>query len=131
MKAVTFSDDMNGWAAGRGGTIIKIDNAATGINNPSSGRSRQMLIQNYPNPFTSLTTISYSLTRPGMVRLSIYDLSGRHIAMLVNEMRPAGNHTVQWNGTDDAGGQLSSGIYICKLISGAGMQSKIMMVVQR
>ncbi len=128
LKAVTFSDNMNGWATGRGGTIIKIDNAATGINNPSSGRSSQLQIQNYPNPFTSQTTISFRLTRPGMVSLSIYDLSGRHIALLVNEMRQAGTHAVEWDGTDDAGRQVSSGVYICKLISGAEMKSKIIIL---
>ncbi len=57
--------------------------------------------------------------------------TGRQIAILVNEIKPAGNHTVQWEGTDDSGRQVSSGVFICKLISGEGMESKIIMMVQR
>lgn len=128
LKAVTFSDDMNGWATGRGGTIIKIDNAATGINIPTYDKSSSLQIQNYPNPVASQTTISFRLTRPGMAILSIYDLSGRCISKLVNEIKPAGTHNVQWNGTDDAGRHVSPGVYICKLISGSEMGSRMMIV---
>ncbi len=128
LKAVTFSDDMNGWAAGRGGTIIKIDNSATGIKFPSFGKTSQLQIENYPNPFASQTTISFHLTQPGMTRLTIYDLSGRNISMLVNEIRPAGTHNIRWDGTDDAGKQVSPGVYICKMISGAEMKSKIIIL---
>jgi photosystem II stability/assembly factor-like uncharacterized protein len=130
LKAVTFTDEMNGWATGRGGTIIKIDNAATGINIPSYGESSPLQIQNYPNPFTSQTTISFCLTQPGMARLSIYDLSGRYISTLVNEMKPAGTHNVQWDGTNDTGRQISPGVYICKLISGTEMKSKIIILTR-
>jgi len=129
LKAVTFSDEMNGWATGRGGTIIKINNAATGINFPSNGKISHLQIENYPNPFTSQTTISFSLSQPGMARLSIYDLSGRLITSLLNEMKPLGTHTVQWDGSDEAGRQVSSGVYICKLISGAEMKSKVIYLI--
>ena len=131
LKSVIFSDHLNGWAAGRGGTIIKIDNAATGIHTPSSGKKSQVQLQNYPNPFSSQTTISFHLSQPGIVNLSIYDLSGRHIVKLVNERKTSGTHTFQWRGTDETGRKLSSGIYVCKLISGAEMESKIIMMVQQ
>jgi flagellar hook assembly protein FlgD len=131
LKSVTFSDHLNGWAAGRGGTIIKIDNAATGIHTPSSGKKSQLQLQNYPNPFSSQTTISFHLIQPGVVNLSIYDLSGRHIVKLVNERKTSVTHTFQWRGTDNAGRKLSSGIYVCKLISGTEIESKIIMMVQQ
>jgi photosystem II stability/assembly factor-like uncharacterized protein len=130
LRALTFSDNLNGWAAGRGGTIIKIDDAMTGISNPAIDQYNQGLLQNYPNPFTSLTNISYTVTQAGMVRLSIFDLSGRQVAMLVNERKPAGKHTIQWDGTDEYGRFVPSGLYICRLISGEETWSSIMILTR-
>ena len=74
-----------------------------------------MLGQNYPNPFNPSTTISYQLPSATHVTLSVYDINGREIASLVNNMQNAGTHNVTWNGLDDSGSQVSTGVYLYRL----------------
>ncbi|MDR3667563.1 MAG: T9SS type A sorting domain-containing protein [Ignavibacteriaceae bacterium] len=71
------------------------------------------LEQNYPNPFNPSTTINYSLSKAGKVRLSVYDMTGSKVATIVNENKPAGSYTVHFNGRN-----LASGIYLYRLESG-------------
>ncbi|MGD8782682.1 MAG: T9SS type A sorting domain-containing protein, partial [Ignavibacteria bacterium] len=66
----------------------------------------ELSISNYPNPFNPTTTISYSLPSEGKVLVKIYDVLGREVETLVNEIRTAGTHKVEWNGS-----RYSSGIY--------------------
>jgi hypothetical protein len=68
-----------------------------------------------PNPFNPSTTISYSLPQSGRAVLSIYDIRGRVVRMLMNETQEAGEHTAMWNGTDDNGRALASGVYLYRL----------------
>ncbi len=72
--------------------------------------SQYNLSQNYPNPFNPTTSISYGLKVNGKVRLSVYDLTGKEVAVLVDGIQTAGNHEVQFDGTN-----LTSGIYFYKL----------------
>jgi hypothetical protein len=69
-----------------------------------------LLLQNYPNPFNPATTISYRLVAPGEVRLEVYDILGRQVALLADGRMSVGTHTVQW----DAAG-LAAGVYLCRL----------------
>jgi hypothetical protein len=80
--------------------------------------SRVELTQNKPNPFHLKTTIRYSVDRPCHVALKVYDSSGRLVNTLVNEQKPAGTHSVTWNGTCSDGSKLASGVYFCKLQAG-------------
>ena len=74
------------------------------------------LAQNYPNPFNAWTTIGFSLPAPASCRLSIHDLQGRRVRdLLAREDLPAGLHRVAWHGTDDAGGEVASGVYLYRL----------------
>ena len=72
---------------------------------------------NYPNPFNPSTTISFSLNTENTenTEIVIYNLKGQKVKTLVKDMLPAGNHQVIWNGKDDNGKQVSSGIYFYKL----------------
>ena len=65
---------------------------------------------NYPNPFNPQTTINYQLHRKGMVTLSIYDVHGRQVTTMVNEMKAPGNYSVTWNSEGFA-----SGLYFCRI----------------
>jgi hypothetical protein len=58
------------------------------------------ICQNYPNPFNPVTTIEYSVVNPGNVQLIIYNQLGQQIETLVNEVKPAGNHTAVWNASN-------------------------------
>ncbi len=74
--------------------------------------------QNYPNPFNPTTTIEYVLPEAAAVTLSVYDGKGRLVADLENATRPAGTHTVSWNGRDAKGVTVASGIYFYRLTTG-------------
>jgi len=73
------------------------------------------LRQNRPNPFNPRTTIEFSIPAPGPVRLAVFDVSGRRIAILLDEVRPAGTGTAVWDGTDEQGRRAPSGVYFCQL----------------
>ena len=83
------------------------------------------LSQNYPNPFNPTTVISYQLSVNSAVKLKIYDLSGREITTIVNERKPAGRYSVEW----DAKG-LASGIYYYRLEAGNHIETRKMIVMK-
>jgi len=74
-----------------------------------------VLFQNYPNPFNLQTTISFELDTPGRVQLKIFNTLGKEVKNLVNIFKEAGCHEIFWDGTNDFGQEVSSGIYIYQL----------------
>ena len=84
------------------------------------------LYQNYPNPFNPVTSINFRLAKSGVVRLVVYDNLGQSVRTLVNGFRPAGNHLVTWDGTDEAGKKVKSGVYYYRLSQGNFQQTKTM-----
>lgn len=74
---------------------------------------------NYPNPFNPETTIAYSVPSSGPTTLKIYNLKGQVVRTLVSDIRTAGNHKVVWNGKDDNGASVASGMYFYR-VSNAG-----------
>jgi hypothetical protein len=77
--------------------------------------SMDILLQNYPNPFRCSTVISFSLPLSGRTSLKVFDSAGRQVATLVNELRQQGLNTLEWNGRNTSGQQVSSGIYFYQL----------------
>jgi N-acetylmuramoyl-L-alanine amidase len=88
------------------------------------------LFQNYPNPFNAETNISYQLFEPGLVQLRIYNVAGQTVKILVDESQPAGSHTIRWNGRDDHGLPVASGVYFCHLQTDQLAQSRKMTLVR-
>jgi len=88
------------------------------------------LHQNYPNPFNPATTLTYSVLEKCNVTLKIYDISGTCIASLVDGQREKGSYAVEWNGKDEKGNSLASGIYLCKLAAGDQTISKKMVLLR-
>ena len=76
------------------------------------------LHQNYPNPFNPVTTLNYGLPEQSMVVMTVYDLMGREVTTLVNQVQKAGYHTIRWNGTDQSGQVVSAGLYIYRITAG-------------
>ena len=74
-----------------------------------------VLSQNYPNPFNPQTEINYSLPVSGEVRLTVYNLLGQRVVTIVDEIQHAGNYRASWNGHDEFGKSVSSGIYLYNL----------------
>ncbi|MBW6513207.1 MAG: T9SS type A sorting domain-containing protein [Candidatus Syntrophosphaera sp.] len=83
------------------------------------------LNQNFPNPFNPSTSISFDLSRPGRVRLEIFDLRGRKVATLADEFKQAGHHALEWDARNQA-----SGIYFCRLSSGSESISRKMLLLK-
>lgn len=83
------------------------------------------LAQNYPNPFNPSTVINYSIAEGGYVTLKVYDITGREVASVVNEDKPAGKYSVPFNGS-----RLASGVYFYILRNGSFVQTKKFMLVK-
>ena len=88
------------------------------------------LHQNFPNPFNPSTTIRYDLPEDAFVRLTVYDIRGREVAVLANGMKAAGYQTVVWNGRDSRGIPASAGIYFLRINTPAFHATKKMMLLK-
>jgi len=82
--------------------------------------------QNYPNPFNQGTTIAFSLARPGMVEIDIFDILGRHAVTIKREPHAAGSYIVRWDGKDHHGIPCAAGLYFCRVKAGDQVQIKKM-----
>ena len=80
--------------------------------------SSRLLLTGSPNPFSSSTELSFSLSDPGFTSVEIYDLTGRCISNLIDNDLTDGNHTVSWGGTNQQGDRVPAGLYLCRIQSG-------------
>ncbi len=92
--------------------------------------SRLILYQNYPNPCSQKTTIQYELPHPVLITLRVYNLSGQIVSTLIKQEQAAGKYSVNWNGTDDQGKALSSGIYYYSLQSPSHIVNKQLIIIR-
>lgn len=83
------------------------------------------LFQNYPNPFNASTTIRYSVPKTEMVTIEIYDIHGRLVTQMVNEMHQPGKYTTTWNA-----GNSGSGVYLYRIFTGEYVQPCKMILVK-
>jgi len=88
------------------------------------------LNQNYPNPFNPTTTLRYGVPEASAVSLIIYDIRGNVVRTMQSETRPAGWYEVVWNGLDDAGQPVSTGLYLTRLQAGSFNQTIKMLFVK-
>jgi hypothetical protein len=73
------------------------------------------LLQNHPNPFNSLTTIPYDVPSEERVTIDVYNVNGQRVARIVDARQSGGRHTIDWNGRDDRGRHVTSGIYFYRV----------------
>lgn len=88
------------------------------------------LDQNYPNPFNPTTTIRFALPNSSMTKLVVYDVLGREVRTLINNNTDAGYHEIVWNGRNNLGSQVASGMYIYRIESGSFISTKKMMMLK-
>jgi len=102
------------------------------INNESEPQlpTEFALEQNYPNPFNAETMIKYQLPQNAKVQLSIFNLLGQEIRTLVSEQKNAGYHTIVWNGKDNTGKDVVSGVYVCRIKAGEFVEERKMVVIR-
>ncbi|MCD4777002.1 MAG: T9SS type A sorting domain-containing protein [Candidatus Aegiribacteria sp.] len=89
-----------------------------------------VLLQNFPNPFHQQTIIEYQIAYSSLVSLNIYDLMGRQVRTLVNEDQYAGDHSIIWDGSDNSGNAMTSGIYYCRLSQGNIIETKKVLLIR-
>ena len=88
------------------------------------------LLGNYPNPFNSSTTISYQLSTAGNVELSIYNVLGQKVRSLVNTNQNAGIYKVVWDGTNETGSIINSGVYFCRISDGQEQMTRKVILIK-
>ena len=121
--SVSFAGDANySPQTGKGTLTITL----TGVEkNPTSVPTVYDLSQNYPNPFNPTSTIRYDIPKTGFVNISVYNILGEKISVLVNEMKSPGHYEIIFDAK-----KLSSGIYIYSIRAGDFIQSKKMILMK-
>ncbi len=89
-----------------------------------------MLNQNYPNPFNPTTRINYNVLKTGSVKLNVYNVKGQLVKTLVNTNQNVGMHNVVWNGDNNAGNEVSSGLYYYKIDNAGRSEIKKMLLMK-
>ncbi len=119
--------------------VVVTQNQTTTVNFVMIGVSNQddvipvtstELLGNYPNPFNPQTTIAYSVKDPCPVSLEIYNAKGQRVRVLVDAIQPTGWYSEVWNGRDDNGRSVSSGVYMIRLRAGSYHSTKKMVLMQ-
>jgi hypothetical protein len=101
------------------------------IVNPSRDTpERFALEQNYPNPFNPSTEIAFDLPTKSRVTLNVYNINGRQVVTLVDQVLPAGHHSISWNGENASGSPAASGVYFYRLQAGEHVESRKMMLLK-
>jgi serine protease len=88
------------------------------------------LFQNYPNPFNPATTIEFSIPHNDQVKMNIYNLAGQQVRSLLNEKKSAGRYKITWDGKNNEGVQVASGVYIYQLKTGENIASGKMILLK-
>lgn len=118
-----------------GNVVSKIETFSlpVGVNTPSqiNGNIKTFkLYQNYPNPFNPLTNIEFNIVKKSFVTLDIYSITGERVKRLINGNISEGFHITKWDGTDNLGYNVPSGIYIYSLNTDSFSQSKKMVLIK-
>lgn len=119
--------DTSGYAGGFSGEAVSVPGTASGV---ETSPVRFSLLQNYPNPFNPSTTISFSVAARVRVDLVVYDVAGRRVRTLVGDDRVPDVYKVTWDGTNDSGERVASGIYFYRLQAGTYTQTRKMVLVK-
>jgi hypothetical protein len=88
------------------------------------------LAQNYPNPFNPSTEMAYDLPKPGNVRFEIFNILGQNVKTLVDEYQDAGTYRVTWDGDDNYGSSVASGVYFYRVSAGEFKDIKKMVLMK-
>jgi len=112
--SIWFYNDSIGWGVGGAGKIMNTTTGGQSLVNITSNENKVPesfhLYQNYPNPFNPVTKINFALPKQGFVTIKIYDVLGREVRTLVNEVKTPGNYIVEFNANE-----LASGVYFYKI----------------
>ena len=108
------------------GQLVEVDMASKGEELPVEF----VLNQNYPNPFNPRTNISFSLPQAGKVVLTVYNILGEKVNILIDKEMSAGSHSVEWNSRDENGSVVASGIYLYRLETNSKSETRKMVLLK-
>jgi len=114
-----FDNGTAGYILGADSTILKYEKAVDVKEKQQTLVESFKIFQNYPNPFNSTTQIKFEIPVSGLVSLIIYNLLGKEVVMLLNEEKRQGAYTINWEGKDNYGRELGSGVYFYQLKAGS------------
>jgi len=124
--------DDNRFVLSRSVLIVRYEPAViTGVDDENTLLpSNTELRANYPNPFNPSTTIDYALRTRSRVSIAIYNIRGQLVQTLIDSDMPAGVHTVQWDGTDNSGHHVASGLYFYRIEAGSYINARKMILLK-
>lgn len=128
MMSVHFTDADTGWAVGNLGTIMHTTTGGTGISEKETFRNTiadLLTIHNAPNPFSNSTSIHFALSQNSAANISVYNTAGQKIAVLIDALLPAGEHSITFDGKD-----LPAGVYLYRLKSDDQVQIRRCILVR-
>ena len=129
-RDIKMVDEKHGWIVGEGGIIYTSTGGITSVKDNELIPKGFNLYQNFPNPFNPETKIQYQLPKESFVTLVVYNMLGKKIRTLVNEKQVIGRHTITWDGRDDNGKRVSSGIYMYKMNTQNFIKTKKMILIR-
>ena len=109
---------------------LTIDATGLSVENGDFLPDQFQLHSNFPNPFNPTTSIKYDLPKDATVSLMIYDITGREIRHLVNETQNAGFKAIMWDGTNNYGHQVGTGMYLYQIKAGSFVQTRKMLLMK-
>lgn len=131
LLSIAMQDTAHGFACGEAATLLVYAPITTDVAGDRQNRPKSFeLSQNYPNPFNGETRILFTLQKSQPVTLSIYNILGQSVRKLVDGMRPAGKNEASWDGRDERGLAVPSGIYLYKLSTPKEKQIRKMVLLK-
>jgi len=128
---MVFVNNKNGWILARSGVYHTTNGGLPPVNSEVQEiPTRFDLFQNHPNPFNSITTLKFSIDKASHVRLKIYNAMGQEVNELFHKEFGPGNYIVQWDGKNNFGQPVSSGLYFAKLVSTNQSKLKKMLLIR-
>jgi len=130
IQAISVSSDGYVWVGTRCGVSCFDDITQTFVKSTTYMPSSINILKNSPNPFNTSTTISFTLPATGFTQLVIYNITGQKVRQLVAETMTAGIHNIMWDGRDDSGNAVSSGVYMSQLSNGELVANGMMVLMK-
>ncbi len=133
LSSIAIDNDNNKWIGSgwvSGGLCVFNENGVVANDDEVYPPTNLFSLRNYPNPFNPETNISFNLPVSGNITLTVYNVKGQRIDSLINKPLLSGQHVYVWNGTDENGSKVGSGLYFCVLNQGAKQEIRKIMLVK-
>ena len=111
-------------------TVTASGKSGTDVADEGDLPGKLTLYPGFPNPFAAQTTLSYDLPEPALVRISVYDVLGKEIGLLVDDVQAAGRHSVSWDARSRAGNPLGAGVYFVRMSAGSQVLGTTLIILK-